>query len=105
MGEVYRARDERLGRDMAVKVLPQAVTGDPDRLARFQREAKALASITHANSGAIHGVEEREGHQYLTLELVEDRISRRSSRRARAFQRKKALVKIPERATAPRLRK
>jgi serine/threonine-protein kinase len=71
MGEVYRARDTKLDRDVAIKVLSQSVTTDPDRLARFQREAKTLASLTHANIGAIYGVEEREGSQYLLLELVE----------------------------------
>ena len=58
MGEVYRARDTKLDRDVALKVLPQAFTDDPDRLARFEREAKVLASLNHPNIGAIHDLEE-----------------------------------------------
>ena len=61
MGEVYRARDTRLGRDVAVKVLPRAFTADPDRLARFEREARVLASLNHPHIGTIHGLEESEG--------------------------------------------
>jgi len=67
MGEVYRARDTRLKRDVAVKVLPPAFAHDPDRLARFQREAEVLASLNHPNIAAIYGVEERA----LVMELVE----------------------------------
>ena len=61
MGEVYRARDTKLDRDVALKVLPQAFTEDPDRLARFEREAKVLASLIHPNIGGIHGLEESSG--------------------------------------------
>ncbi len=57
MGEVYRARDTKLDRDVALKVLPQAFTEDPDRLARFEREAKVLASQNHPGIAAIHGLE------------------------------------------------
>ena len=57
MGEVYRARDTKLDRDVALKVLPQAFTDDPDRLARFEREAKVLASLNHSNIGHIYGKE------------------------------------------------
>ena len=71
MGEVYRARDTKLDRDVALKVLPHAFTDDPDRLARFEREAKVLASLNHPNIGAIHGLEESEGVKALVLELVE----------------------------------
>jgi serine/threonine protein kinase len=71
MGEVYRARDTRLGRDVAVKILPSAFTSDPDRLARFEREARVLASLNHPHIGAIYGVEEAEGLRALVLELVE----------------------------------
>ena len=60
MGEVYRARDTKLDRDVALKVLPQAFTDDPDRLARFEREAKVLASLNYPNIAAIHCIEERE---------------------------------------------
>ena len=61
MGEVYRARDTKLDRDVALKVLPEAFTQDPDRLARFEREAKVLASLNHPNIAAIYGLEEGEG--------------------------------------------
>ncbi len=57
MGEVFRARDTTLDRDVALKVLPEAFAEDPDRLARFEREAKVLASLNHPNIGAIHGFE------------------------------------------------
>ena len=71
MGEVYQARDTKLDRDVALKVLPAAFTSDPDRLARFEREAKVLASLNHPNIAAIHGLEEAEGVRALVLELVE----------------------------------
>src|SRR5688572_31686462 len=71
MGEVYRARDSRLGRDVALKVLPQAFAADSDRVARFRREAHVLASLSHANIAAIHGLEELDGVPVLVLELVE----------------------------------
>ena len=61
MGEVYRARDTKLDRDVALKILPQAFTEDPDRLARFEREAKVLVSLIHPNIGGIHGLEESSG--------------------------------------------
>ena len=73
MGEVYQARDTKLDRDVALKVLPEAFTSDPDRLARFEREAKVLASLNHPNIGSIYGLEEAEGGKFraLVLELVE----------------------------------
>ena len=71
MGEVYRARDTQLGRDVAVKILPAAFTGDPDRLARFEREARVLAAFNHPNIAAIHGVEQSDGIRALIMELVE----------------------------------
>ncbi|MEX0879711.1 MAG: protein kinase [Thermoanaerobaculia bacterium] len=71
MGEVYRARDTRLGREVAVKILPQAFALDADRLARFQREAQVLASLNHPNIAHIHGLEESGGGRALVLELVE----------------------------------
>ena len=70
MGEVYQARDSKLGRDVAIKVLPDAFAHDPDRLARFQREAKMLASLNHPNIAAIYGLEEDAGRNYLVMELV-----------------------------------
>jgi serine/threonine-protein kinase len=71
MGEVYRARDTKLNRDVALKVLPEAVALDPDRIARFKREAHVLASLNHPNIAAIYGFEESDGIQALVLELVE----------------------------------
>ena len=71
MGEVYRARDTKLERDVAVKVLPHAFTSDPERLARFEREARMLAALNHPNIDAIYGFEEAEGIRFLVLELVD----------------------------------
>ena len=71
MGEVYRARDPKLNRDVAIKVLLASVAGDPDRLARFSREAQVLASLNHPNIAHIHGLEEADGVTALVLELVE----------------------------------
>ena len=71
MGEVYRARDAKLNRDVALKVLPELFARDPDRLARFKREAQVLASLNHPNIAAIYGLEESSGVQALVLELVE----------------------------------
>src|SRR4029078_7812047 len=73
MGEVYRARDTRLGREVAVKVLPEGVASSPDRLARFEREARAVAGLNHPNIVTLHSVEEEEGVRFLTMELVDGR--------------------------------
>jgi serine/threonine-protein kinase len=70
MGEVWRATDTRLQRDVAIKVLPAEVTGDTARLARFEREAQLLAALNHPNIAAIHGLEEADGKPFLVLELV-----------------------------------
>src|SRR5882762_1735533 len=71
MGEVYRARDSRLGREVAIKVLPESFASDPDRLARFEREAQMLASLNHPNIAIIHGLEESSGVRALVMELVD----------------------------------
>src|SRR5438105_650699 len=71
MGEVYRARDTKLNRDVAIKVLPDLVASDPERLARFTREAQTLASLNHPNIAHIHGLEESGGVRALVMELVE----------------------------------
>ncbi|MDA2927508.1 serine/threonine protein kinase, partial [Acidobacteria bacterium AH-259-G07] len=71
MGEVYRAEDTNLGREVAIKVLPDLFARDPQRLARFEREAKLLASLNHPNIAAIYGLEEADGVRFLVLELVE----------------------------------
>ena len=80
-GEVYRARDAKLGRDVAIKILPGLFTSDPDRLTRFEREARVLASLNHSHIGAIYGVEEADGVRALVLELVEgDTLNDRMAR-------------------------
>jgi len=73
MGEVYRATDSKLGRDVALKVLPPDVACDPERLARFQREARAVAALDHPHIVTFHSVEEADGNHFLTMELVEGR--------------------------------
>src|SRR5277367_4534431 len=70
MGEVYKARDTKLDRQVAIKVLPTALANDPERLARFEREAKVLASLNHPNIGQIYGIEESNGVGALVMELV-----------------------------------
>jgi serine/threonine-protein kinase len=71
MGEVYRATDTKLKHQVALKILPAALASDPDRLARFQREAEVLAALNHPNIAAIHGLEETDGVKALVMELVE----------------------------------
>src|SRR5438309_1919424 len=71
MGEVYRARDEKLNRDVAIKILPEAFAQDSDRLARFRREAQVLASLNHPNIASIYGLEESNGFMALAMELTE----------------------------------
>jgi serine/threonine-protein kinase len=71
MGEVYKAKDQKLGREVAIKILPEEFAKDSDRVARFQREAKLLASLNHPNIAAIYGLEESAGTNFLVLELVE----------------------------------
>ena len=67
MGEVYQAKDTKLGRDVAIKVLPEEFALDTERVARFQREAKLLASLNHPNIAAIYGLEESEGIHFLVM--------------------------------------
>ncbi|MEO5618060.1 MAG: serine/threonine-protein kinase, partial [Candidatus Eisenbacteria bacterium] len=71
MGEVYRARDTRLGREVGVKVLPADVSTDPDRLARFEREARTVAALNHPNIVVLHTIEDVDGVRFITMELVE----------------------------------
>ena len=83
MGEVYRATDTHLKRQVAIKVLPASVAGDTERLARFQREAEVLAALNHPNIAAIYGLEKSEGTVALVMELVEgDDLSQRITRGA-----------------------
>ena len=71
MGEVYRARDSKLARQVALKVLPDAFARDPDRMARFERESRVLASLNHTNIATIYGVEDSGSTRALVMELVE----------------------------------
>ena len=73
MGEVYRARDTRLNRDVALKILPAAPRHDPDPLARFRREAQVLASLNHPNIATVHGFEEADGLRAMVMEFVHGR--------------------------------
>ena len=97
MGEVYRARDSKLGRDVAIKILPSHFTADPERRARFAREARTLATLNHPHIGAIYGLEESDGITALVLELVEgptlaDRLGR---------DRCRSPTPLPSRARSP----
>ena len=83
MGEVYRARDAKLGRDVAIKVLPPTFAHDPDRLTRFTREARLLAALNHPHIATIHGLEDADGAPAIVMELVEgptlaDKLARRT---------------------------
>src|SRR5437867_6502279 len=71
MGEVYRARDTRLGRVVAIKILPDHLAADPDRIARFEREARALAALNHPRIATLYGLDESGGRHLLVMELVE----------------------------------
>src|SRR5262249_61615117 len=98
MGEVYQARDAKLGRDVAIKILPRAVTRDPDRLARFEREARMLAALNHPNICAIYGLDEADGVRFLVLELVDGvTLARRLAAQAWRF-----LMPSPSRGRLPR---
>src|SRR5687767_10227446 len=70
MGDVYQATDSKLGRSVAIKLLPEAFTHDAERAARFEREARMLASLNHSNIAAIYGIEETGGRKFLVMELV-----------------------------------
>ena len=78
MGEVYRARDTELRRDVALKVLPSTLVGDPEWLARFERESRVLAALNHPNVGAIYGVAHQDGVRALVLELPKGKRWQRS---------------------------
>ena len=71
MGEVYQARDTKLGRSVAVKILPELFALDPDRISRFERVAKLLASLNHANIAALYGLEQADGKHFLVMVLVD----------------------------------
>ena len=89
MGEVYKARDTKLGRDVAIKILPRLFASDVDRLARFEREARMLASLNHPHIGAIYGLDAIDGTPALVLELVDgDTLAERIAKRPIAPRRR-----------------
>src|SRR6187397_1391869 len=90
MGEVYRARDTRLHRDVAVKVLPANWATDPDRLARFEQEARAAAALNHPNILAVHDLGQHDGAPFIVTELL-DGMSLREAMRAGALPAKKVI--------------
>jgi serine/threonine protein kinase len=92
MGEVYRAHDTKLERTVAIKVLPEAFAEDPDRLARFQREARLLAALNHPNIATIHGLEQSSGTHYLVMELVPGETLAERIRRAGSIPCEEALT-------------
>src|ERR1700735_3284722 len=92
MGEVYQAHDTKLGRDVAIKVLPEAFAHDPDRLSRFQREAKMLAALNYPNIATIYGLEQSSGTSYLVMELVSGETLADRVRREGALPIEKALA-------------
>ena len=106
MGEVYRARDSKLGRDVAIKILPSHFTADPERRARFAREARTLATLNHPHIGAIYGLEEADGVSALVLELVEGPTlaDRSSAARCRSRRRSQSPARSPRRSK-PRTRR
>jgi eukaryotic-like serine/threonine-protein kinase len=94
MGEVYRALDTKLGRDVALKILTNSFTHDPERLARFRREAQLLAALNHPHIGAIHGLDEAHGQQFLVLELIDgETLAERLTRGAVAVEEALAIAK------------
>src|SRR6476660_673352 len=95
MGQVFRARDTRLNRDVALKVLPDSFATDPDRLARFTREAQVLASLNHPNIAHIHGLEESDGVRALVMELVEGEDLEEKLRKPEASSLKSAGSRLP----------
>jgi Tol biopolymer transport system component/tRNA A-37 threonylcarbamoyl transferase component Bud32 len=97
MGEVYRATDTNLKRQVAIKVLPESLAGDPERLARFRREAELLAQLNHPNIAQVHGLEKGDGHTALVMELVEgptlaDMLGERAAAGSRALPLDEAFV-------------
>ena len=99
MGEVYQAHDTKLGRDVAIKVLPEAFAHDPERLSRFQREAKMLAALNHPNIATIHGLEQSGGTSYLVMELVSGETLAERIKRDGRFRLKK---RSPLRSRSPK---
>src|SRR6202789_836525 len=88
MGEVYKARDQRLGRDVAVKVMPASFASDPERLRRFEQEARAVASLSHPNILAVHDIGQHEGRPFMVSELLDGESLREILTRGALPQRK-----------------
>ena len=102
MGEVYRARDPRLGREVAIKVLPAAFAADPDRLRRFEQEARAAGALNHPNVLAVYDVGTHEGAPYLVTELLEgETLRERLRRRAAAAAQGASSSPARSRAASP----
>src|SRR5262245_51795062 len=102
MGEVYRARDKKLGRDVALKLLPEAFSSDPDRLMRFEREARTLASLNHPHIANIYGIEDSGSTRALVMELVEgegldEKIAASGGEGCRSMRRCRSRVRLPKR--------
>ena len=106
MGQVWRARDTKLNRDVALKVLPDSVANDADRLARFTREAQTLAALNHPNIAHIHGLEESDEVRALVMELVEgEDLSQRIARGAIPLDEALPIAKILPTHSKPRMSK
>jgi serine/threonine protein kinase len=106
MGQVYRATDTTLGRQVAMKILPDAFASDPERLARFEREAKTLASLNHPNIAAIYAVEKSGGMTALVMELVEgDDLSQRIARGAIPIDEALPMASVSSNSSMPRRRR
>ena len=104
MGQVYRATDTALGRQIAIKILPDAFASDPERLARFEREAKTLASLNHPHIAAIYAIEKSTGQHALVMELVEgEDLSQRIARGAIALDEALPIAGTATRSRCPGL--
>ena len=100
MGEVYRARDPRLGRDVAIKVLPASFSQDPDRLRRFEQEARAAGVLNHPNITAVYDIGTHDGAPYVVQELLEGETLRAPLGRGRAPAAQGDRLRAPDRARA-----
>jgi len=102
MGEVYRAKDMKLGRDIALKILPASFTSDPERVARFHREAQVLASLNHPHIAQIYGLEEANDTQFLVLELVDgESLDKRIGEKFPLMRRSVSASRSPKRSKRP----
>jgi serine/threonine protein kinase len=106
MGAVYRARDTTLGRDVALKLLPEFVSGDSEKTARLEREARLLASLSHPNIATLHGLEESNGLKYLVMELVPgETLAERIARGAVPIEECLGILRQVAEAWRPRTRR